>query len=137
MTPSRVRAELLGEHFELRRLIEEARALLRSGGDPAPGVLQGCMDRLANALHAHSKHEEDALTQVFSELAKKTAGGEPGMDESHIAEHARLVGVVREACASPDAVDPLVPVVAVLSELESHMNDEEAVLLSEDLLSDE
>ena len=66
MTPSRVRADLLGEHFELRRLIEEARVILRSGNDAARVDLPAAVERLADALHGHSQHEEAAFRVVLA-----------------------------------------------------------------------
>jgi hypothetical protein len=133
MTPSQVRAELLGEHFELRRLSDEARAVLRS--DPTPDALRGSVERLADALLAHSRHEEDALRVILGAVDEQRARNAV-MDEQHISEHARLVAVLRAAGASPDAGARLVRVGEVLDELESHMTTEEEVLLAEELFAD-
>jgi iron-sulfur cluster repair protein YtfE (RIC family) len=134
MTPSQVRAELLGEHFELRGLVEAAREILRS--DPAPDALRAAMDRLADALLAHSRHEEEAVRVILKPLAARPAGRTAVMDEEHVAEHARLVSVLRESTASEDASARLARVGELLDELESHMTIEEEVLLAEDLLDD-
>lgn len=136
MTPSEVRAELLGEHFELRRLIEEARAILRSGQQPPRTDLRAAVDRLAVALLGHSRHEEDALRAILA-TAQGRARPDAVMDEHHVAEHVRLVAVLHTALddSDPSAVDERVG--EVLDDLESHMTDEEDVLLGEDLLGDE
>ncbi len=119
MTPSQVRAELLGEHFELRQLIENARAILRK--EPQPTDLRAVVDQLADALLEHSQHEEAALRVIV-------------MDEHHVAEHAKLVAVLHTAVGDADAFVVQARVGAVLDELESHMAHEEEVLLGEDLL---
>ena len=129
MTPSQVRAELLGEHFELRNLIDETRKLLAS--ERAPDVLWSSTDRLADALLAHSKHEEDALRVILKPLHARVAGREAVMDNHHVAEHERLVAALRaHGTAGLERIGEL------LDELESHMRVEEEVLLAEDLLDD-
>jgi len=136
MTPSQVRADLLGEHFELRRLIEEAREILRSGDDATRIELPAAVDRLANVLFGHSQHEEAAL-RVLLPTVQGRVHADAVMDERHVAEHARLVAVLRAAVIDAEASAVQEKVGALLDELESHMAEEEEVLLGEDLLGDE
>ena len=135
MTPSRVRADLLGEHFELRRLIEEARVILRSGNDAARVDLPAAVERLADALHGHSQHEEAALRVVLATVQGR-AHPDAVMDEHHVAEHARLVAVLRAGVDDSDTSVVQEKIGAVLDELESHMAHEEDMLLGPDLLGD-
>jgi molybdopterin converting factor small subunit len=58
------------------------------------------------------------------------------MDEHHVAEHARLVAALRSALGDSDAFAVDERVGALLDDLESHMAEEEDVLLGEDLLGD-
>lgn len=133
MTPSQVRAELLGEHFKLRRLIEEARVLLgtRDGSD----ALRVCVERLADALFFHSRHEEQAIRGILEIVHARAPGRYKVMDEKHIREHARLVTVLR-GLRSADEGARRARVAEALEELESHMTEEEEVLLAEDDPSD-
>ena len=133
MTPSQVRAELLGEHFELRRLVEEARAVLRGGQEPPRTDLRAAVERLADTLLAHSRHEEAALRAILATVQGR-AHPDAVMDEHHVAEHARLVGALRAAVDDPDAVAVDARIGELLDALEAHMADEEVVLLGGDLL---
>ncbi len=133
MTPSQVRADLLGEHFELRRLIEHTRSVLRSGEASAQADLAAAATELADALLEHSQHEEAALRALLPTVEGR-AHPNAVMDERHVAEHAKLVAVLRGAVsASATAIHERVG--EVLDELEAHMTEEEEVLLGEDLLS--
>ena len=136
MTPSQVRAELLGEHFELRRLVEDARSALRNGQPPPRTELRTAVERLSDALRTHSQHEEHALRVI---LASVTGRKHPDavMDEAHVSQHARLVAVLRAALDAADPVAVDAQVGQVLDDLEEHMAEEEDVLLGEDLLGDE
>jgi hypothetical protein len=136
MTPSEVRAALLGEHFELRRLVEEGRAILRNGQPPPRPDLRAAVDRIAAALLEHSRHEEAALREILGTVQGRKHP-DAVMDGAHVAEHARLVAVLHAAVedhASP-AVDERVG--DVLDALEDHMDHEEEVLLGVDLLGEE
>jgi hypothetical protein len=128
MTPSEVRAKLLGEHFELRRIMEEARGILRSGKEPPRTDLHEAVERLAGALLRHA----EILSTVQGRKHPEAV-----MDAAHVAEHARLVAVARAALDDADALAVDERVGEVLDELESHMDHEEEVLLGEDLLGDE
>jgi len=136
MTPSQARAGLLGEHFELRRLIEETRVVLRSS--PAPEALRVCSDRLADLLLSHSQHEELALRVILKPAHMRPPGRDAVMDEHHVAEHARLLSVLRAADAVADALATTEEGIGeALDELEKHMAIEEEALLAEDLLADD
>jgi len=134
MTPSQVRAELLGEHFELRRLIEETRAILRNGKDLESSDVEA-VHKLASALLAHSQHEEAAL-RVLLPAVKNRTHPDAVMDEHHAAEHAKLVAVLNSAVETTDTFAVHARVGAVLDDLEAHMTYEEVVLLGEDLLGE-
>jgi iron-sulfur cluster repair protein YtfE (RIC family) len=135
MNPSQVRAELLGEHFELRRLVEAARVVIEKGSVP-PAELASALDALVGALAAHAKHEEAALIELAESLSESARKPNAVMDEDHIADHERLVASVRQAGAAATPTARRERVGEVLAELESHMTSEEAVLLGEDLLVD-
>jgi hypothetical protein len=126
---SQTRAELLGEHFHLRQLIEEARALL--GREDSSNDLRLCVERLADALSSHSRHEEQALHGILAPIHARTPGRYALMDEAHIAEHARFVGVLR-GLRGADEATRRAGITSAIEELESHMTEEELVLLAED-----
>ncbi len=127
--PSQVRAELLGEHFRLRALVEEARALL--AGSDTSAALRVCVERLGDALFLHSRHEEHALFGVLGAVHARTPGRYRVMDQAHVTEHARLVTELRNL-RSADERTRRARVGEILRELEAHMNEEEEVLLAED-----
>lgn len=129
MTPSQVRAELLGEHFKLRRLIEEARALLPKSDES--GALRLCVERLGDALFFHARHEEQAIHGILEAIHARTPGRFAVMDDAHIREHARLVTVLRDL-RTADEPTRRARITEVVDELESHMTEEELVLLAED-----
>ena len=129
MTASQVRAELLGEHFKLRDLIEEARGLL--GRSEPSDALSGCIERLADALFFHCKHEEQAVHGILAPIHSRTPGRYAIMNEAHIAEHARLVSVLRGLRTVEEATRRA-RITDVVAELESHMTEEEEILLADD-----
>ncbi|HEX8794849.1 MAG TPA: hemerythrin domain-containing protein [Polyangiaceae bacterium] len=129
MRPSQVRAELLGEHFKLRSLIEEARTLL--GGHDTSGALWVCIERLGDALFFHSRHEEHALRGVLETVHARTPGRYRVMDQSHVSEHAQLVTDLRRLRSSGEPTRRA-RLAVILRTLEAHMTEEEEVLLSED-----
>jgi hypothetical protein len=132
-TASQVRAELLGEHFNLRRLIEEARGLL--GRTDASDALRTCVERLGDALFFHSRHEEQAVRGILAPIHAQTPGRYAVMDEGHIAEHARLVTVLRGLRTADEATRRR-SIAEAIEDLESHMTEEEEVLLGEDVPAD-
>jgi iron-sulfur cluster repair protein YtfE (RIC family) len=136
MTLSQVRAELLGEHFELRRLIEHARDILRKGDQLVRTDLKDSVDKLADTLLAHTKHEEAVLREVLPGVPGR-AHPNAFMDEPHVTEHARLVSVLKTATDNGTVSVVQERVGALLDELEAHMVEEEEVLLGQDLLSEE
>jgi hypothetical protein len=129
MTPSQVRAELLGEHFKLRRLIEEVRALLPKEDQSA--ALRLCVEKLGDALFSHARHEEQAIHGILEAIHARTPGRYPVTDDEHIREHARLVTVLR-VLRTADEPARRARIAEVIDELESHMTEEELVLLAED-----
>jgi hypothetical protein len=135
MGPSQVRAELLGEHFELRQKIDDTLALVEKDG-AAPDAVRKSLDGLATKLRAHAQHEQEALRVILEKIGERARKRNAVMDEAHVAEHARLVGVVREAGAAADAATRRERVKDVLRELEEHMIEEEGVLLAEDLFDE-
>jgi hypothetical protein len=136
MTPSEVRAALLGEHFELRRLVEEGRAILRNGQEPPRPELRAAVDRLADALLAHSRHEETALQEILGTVEGRKHP-DAVMDEEHVIAHAGLVQVLRDAVADSAAPSLDERVGNALDALEDHMDHEEEVLLGVDLLGED
>jgi hemerythrin len=136
MTPSQVRAELLGEHYELRRQIEEALAMLEPAS-ASVDALRAAIEKLATTLAAHAKHEQEATRVILERIGERARERNAVMDDAHVAAHARLVTKVKEAGVSDDAAARSARVKEVLAELESHMVEEEAVLLAEDLFEEE
>jgi hypothetical protein len=129
-TASHVRAELLGEHFKLRDLIEEARTLLAKSD--ASEALRGCAERLADALFFHARHEEQAARGVLAPIHARHPEHYAIMDDAHVAEHARLVTVLRGLRAA-DEPTRRARITEVVTELETHMAEEEAILLADDV----
>jgi hypothetical protein len=95
------------------------------------------MNALASALLAHATHEEAALRATLKPAGQRSQGRDAFMDERHVAEHAKLVEVLRATHTARDPSAIRLRVIAVLGELEAHMTVEEEVLLAEDLLADD
>lgn len=116
--------------------MDEVRALLAASETPIES-LRGALGRLADALRAHAEHEQEALRIILDKIGERARQQNAVMDEAHIAEHARLVTVVRESAAAANSSVRRADVETILRELESHMIEEEGVLLAEDLFEDE
>ncbi len=137
MTPSQIRAELLGEHFALRELIDEARARVAATSDPSASDRSAIDERLADSVEKiadHSQHEEAAARVILTAPEARAPGRDAVMDSEHVAEHLALVLALREAAATTDPVALRQAVKELLGTLEEHMAHEEAVLLADDLL---
>ena len=119
MNAREIRAELLGQHAEIRALIEEAR-----GGSKTALV------RLGDAVRRHNLREEELLGQLLPTLDAWGPVRTAIMLEEHVAEHGELYAVLLDATRGQRAVAELV------EHLLEHMAYEEKTLLAEDLLDD-
>lgn len=132
MTPGQVRAELLGEHFKLRGLVEEARGLLMGDRGDGGDALRACVERLGDLLFFHSRHEEQAVRGILGSVHARTPDRYRVMDAAHVAQHARLVSELRGLRSASESTRST-RIASILDELESHMTEEEEVLLAEDV----
>src|SRR5579864_9125653 len=131
MTPNEIRTILLGEHAELRPLIDLVRqiALRLGAGEPLRGELRASALRLSDALSTHNASEENLLRGATN------VGGIPivlenseTMSAQHFGEHKALHVALVEVNLDPS--DRLVAkgVIAALDRVLDHMAREEEEL---------
>jgi DUF438 domain-containing protein len=135
MTPSQIRAELLGQHAGLRVLMQEAREAI-ARGSPRDD-LRDCVQRLATALRAHNRREETLLREIIRKVDAWGPARAEIMDESHVDEHLELLAALLGTNGASDAASAGKGVAHVLERLEAHIAREEEVLLAEDVLRDD
>jgi hypothetical protein len=130
MQPSAVRAELLRQHDDLRRLITD----VESVADPASkGValgdrLQAAVKRLADALEQHNAFEEQWLRTLDAKVDGPTRAELDVVLDAHAREHEELHAAVLGIPQTP-AKFAGVDVKVLLSGLLEHMAREEVSLL--------
>jgi hypothetical protein len=132
-----IRAELLSQHADLRRMIDEMRQCVAV---PSPegaygASLRTLLDRLLVDLREHNRREEELLGLVLPTIdAWGPVRGEI-MNEQHVSEHQELAG----------ALDDLEPVfeqgasaalLATLDRVLDHMAREEKVVLNDRTLAE-
>lgn len=139
MTPSQIRAELLGQHAGLRVLMEETRQAVERA--KAPGgtrdELSACVQRLGTALRAHNRREEALLREIIKKVDAWGPARVEIMDESHVDEHVGLLAALLGTNGASDAETAGKGVLHVLEQLEKHIAREEEVILAENVLRDD
>jgi hypothetical protein len=130
-----IRTELLAEHADLRKRIDEAReaAVAVSSGRSNHGHLQSLTDDLAGALRAHNDREEELLGEVLPTLDAWGHVRREIMTEQHISEHGELADAV-EGLDSLFQRTAREAFIATLDRVLEHMEREEKTVLNDPLL---
>ena len=138
MTPSQVRSELLRQHADLRQLMEAAREIARRvrEGESLRRQLQASTLRLADALNAHNRREEELLPALTADGGWAPADPE-GVNQRHFEEHKTLHGALVEVSTEPNAGWVAGHLVLALDTLLEHMANEERTFLHHSLLHDD
>jgi hypothetical protein len=138
MKPSEIRAELLAQHHELRRIIAATRTKAKEAraGRTAIPELQASLTELSEAMSAHNLREEGLLRDVIVSVDAWGPARAAIMSEEHIHEHARLRDALGAIRSTPTEIAGI-GVVALIDWILEHMDREESVLLAEDVLRDD
>lgn len=144
MKASEIRAELLGQHGEIRQRIAEIRQALarRPLTDAARDEGEGRIAQLIGLLRRHNAREEELLRDVLPTVDAWGPARAEIMLEEHAKEHDALYAALADAGALPRASGPAVEAAhAKLAELMdrvlSHIAHEEKIILSEEVLRDD
>lgn len=139
MTRNEIRIELLGQHANLRTLIEAARkaASLWRTGQVASKELHERLRLLAETSHAHSEREELLLRGVIPTVDAWGAVRADIMDEEHLLEHRELSAALSRADTLVDPVGAASAVLLCLDQMLGHMEREEKAFLNEKVLNDD
>jgi len=138
MTPSEIRAELLGQHARLRSLIDETRAIAERArqGEAVGDALRDGVARLATAMRDHNAREEELLGGILPTVDAWGPARAEIMDETHRREHDELYEVLLGIRTAPRELAGA-GVTALFDRLLEHMAREEKTLLGEDVLKDD
>jgi hemerythrin-like domain-containing protein len=139
MKPSEIRVELLREHAALRATLRDATSAAERWlrGEPARDAVHGVLSRLASQMRAHNIHEEALLRDVMPTADAWGPVRAEIMLEEHEREHAELSAAIDEARTTADMDLAVRAISAFVERLTAHMDREEKLLLSEDLLCDD
>jgi len=139
MSASKIRTELLGQHGEIRKRIEEVRAAMDKlrKGESARDLLRTTLAHLADAVRRHNHREEELLKDVIPNVDAWGPARAEVMVEEHGKEHQEIYAALVEAGATPDGDVAAGIVAKLLERMNEHMAVEEKVLLGEDVLHDD
>ena len=139
MNPSDIRAELLRQHDDLRARIRILRAVTERclAGENAHDELRRLLTGLTDAVRAHNAREELLMSKVFPELDAWGPVRREVMNEEHILEHEKLVGALVDTYAETEGRAAARGVVGLFDEMLGHMEREEKVFLTPEVLTDE
>ncbi len=135
MNPSDIRAELLGHHREIRAQIDELREDLEdcpSGGESRDD-LRAALLLLAQRVRAHNEREEELLGDLLPGVDAWGPVRTEVMLREHAKEHEELYDALLVAGDAPDAGRATID---LLRKMLAHMEHEEHIFLSEEVLSD-
>jgi len=139
MKPSTIRAELLRQHDDLRARIRVIRAVAERSlhGEDGREELRRQLTLLTDAVRKHNAREELLMSKVFPDLDAWGPVRHAVMDEEHIIEHEKLVAALIETSANPDPKAVAKTALELFDAMGVHMDREERVFLSDEVLSDE
>jgi hypothetical protein len=140
MKPSEMRAQLIAEHDALRALAAEVGAeaeRVAGGAGDSIERLRDVLERFDEALEAHNLHEEHLLRDEIRSVDAWGPEREALMDASHEAEHASILGSLKECAAREDAHEVARHAREVVQRVLDHIKGEEKDLLHPDILRDD
>jgi hypothetical protein len=123
----KIRAELLAQHRELRRRIDEARVIVQywSHERVSRREVRAMLIALGSALEAHNEHEE----RLLRDLSAAGSAGENLMSEHHVEEHHELYGALIVASESPNGSTGAPLLQFLFNRIVEHMEREERTVL--------
>jgi hypothetical protein len=127
---------LLRQHAEIRVIAVEVKDAAAANGYFALNTLRVRTLRLVDKVGRHNREEEELLHGLRAVDAWDSVRAD-FMNEQHAAEHQHLWGALLDASLAPDVSsfrEIFLPAIASLFE---HMEREEKVCLSEDVLRDD
>jgi hypothetical protein len=139
MTLNEIRTTLLQQHTELRTQIEEARrgAEHWKRGEWSREQTQECLQQLAAHLREHNACEERLLRDVIPTIDAWGGVRSEVMNEVHLDEHRNLCAGLIGSTISRDAERGAATIFMLLDAMLEHMNQEETIFLSANVLTDE
>ncbi len=138
MTPGEIRTEMLGQHGEMRAMIERATALIAKvrAGEPLRVELQATLGRLAAAAHTHNDREEELLREIIPTVDAWGPARASVMDEQHKLEHQALHAALKSSVDDDDDA-ACAATETLLARMLRHIDREEEAFLSEEVLRDD
>ena len=138
MKPTKVRAELLGQHAELRGFIADVRDVAEraSKGAAARDELHAAVIRLADTLRRHNLVEEAWLRTIDATVDGRARADIDVLLDAHVREHEELHAAVVGIPRMPVKF-AVVDVAVLLMGILEHMSDEEGSIFAEDLGRDD
>ncbi len=105
--------------------------------DDARDELKRLLTGLTDAVRAHNAYEEKLMAGVFPWLDAWGPIRHEVMNEEHILEHEKLVNALVETNGHSDAEQTARVVLDLFDQMARHMEREEKVFLSADVLADD
>ncbi|MGO9834746.1 MAG: hemerythrin domain-containing protein [Polyangiaceae bacterium] len=138
MTLSQIRAELLQQHAELRRMVERARLCSEPACDDASMAQNRLseMRLLADAVQRHNRREEHLLRSLILTVDAWGRARAEVMTDEHVREHEALHrGLLATPCTPSEFANAGMD--RVLDALLSHLAHEEQAFLNDRVLCDD
>lgn len=138
MKLSEIRAELLLQHAELRRLVRDVLdATERWKSGQSRDDLHRALGRLSSLVRTHNAREEELLRTIMPGIDAWGPVRAALMLDEHVREHEDLLRALLETSVAPDASDAAPALADLAARMLQHMEREEKTFLGEDLLRDE
>jgi iron-sulfur cluster repair protein YtfE (RIC family) len=135
-----LRAALMAQHHQLKRLITTARRLstqIGNGGANAARALKlrDILEELNRALDAHTYSEDTALQPILATIDAWGPERVARMYRNHRAEHRAMAAVLETGCSPSNAKKLAAAARAMADELMAHILDEEKYFLNRSVLT--
>ena len=141
MKPSEIRAELLGQHAEIRgHLLGLQQTLERWRTDPGVAQeIQTVLTRLLALVRRHNLREEELLRDILPTVDAWGPARAGVMIEQHNREHDELYAALVDTgtFGADDAPSVQVQLPRLIERFMEHMAHEEKIILAEDILCDD
>ncbi|HXX67970.1 MAG TPA: hemerythrin domain-containing protein [Polyangiaceae bacterium] len=140
MNIEEIRTELLGQHADLRRMIEEVqrsvRQIQQAQNAELDRELPARVQALARALREHNLREEELLGNILPTIDAWGSVRKEIMEEQH-AEHEQFTAALVASETWGDPARGRETLMATLARVLEHMEREEKAFLNETLLRDD